>query len=248
MEVPEYVLSIARASLPQAWVGERVILPMEEELFFDTCNRAGFVWTERSKAESDPSLKQIIPYVLVRTLKKSLGSNNKNSSGSNNKKLLVSNNNCSYIAIYKRRGSEKRLHDLHSVGIGGHINPQDAHARIPQDTHARIPQDIHSPFLQDTHAQTAQDFKEILISGMMRELDEEFLNMPREAKPVFRGIINEELTPVGKVHIGALFLITTDSPESFVPAEELADFRWAAVNDLGELKLELWSTMAIEML
>ena len=55
----------------------------------------------RSSAEEDPSLKQIIPYVII--LHKD------------------------HIYRYKRtrRGEEERLHAKYSIGVGGHINPFD---------------------------------------------------------------------------------------------------------------------------
>ncbi|UCE18331.1 MAG: phosphoesterase [Gemmatimonadota bacterium] len=55
----------------------------------------------RPPAEEDPSLKQIIPYVMIR--------------------------HRDHIFRYKRtrRGEEERLHTKYSVGVGGHINPFD---------------------------------------------------------------------------------------------------------------------------
>ena len=55
----------------------------------------------RSPAEGDPSLKQIIPYVLIRF------------------KNLI------YRYKRTRRGEEERLHTKYSIGVGGHINPFD---------------------------------------------------------------------------------------------------------------------------
>ena len=55
----------------------------------------------RLPAEEDPSLKQIIPYVMIR--------------------------HRDHIFRYKRtrRGEEERLHTKYSIGVGGHINPFD---------------------------------------------------------------------------------------------------------------------------
>ena len=55
----------------------------------------------RDLAERDPSLKQIIPYVVVR---------------SNDRVMLMKR---------LRRQSEERLWDKYSIGIGGHLNPSD---------------------------------------------------------------------------------------------------------------------------
>ena len=55
----------------------------------------------RQPAEKDPSLKQIIPYVMI----------------------------CHKDQYFRykrtRRGEEERLHTKYSVGVGGHINPLD---------------------------------------------------------------------------------------------------------------------------
>jgi predicted NUDIX family phosphoesterase len=55
----------------------------------------------RSKAEKDPSYKQLIPYVIM----------------SNNGRFLT--------YVRGRRAGETRLVGLRSIGIGGHINPAD---------------------------------------------------------------------------------------------------------------------------
>ncbi|NLC72168.1 MAG: NUDIX domain-containing protein [Ruminococcaceae bacterium] len=55
----------------------------------------------RSKAENDPSYKQIIPYVV-----------------------LIRENEV-FTTRRLNKGGEERLHGLLSIGIGGHINPVD---------------------------------------------------------------------------------------------------------------------------
>ena len=57
-------------------------------------------YVERNDAEKDITLRQIIPYVVVRN---------------NEYKFLV----------YDRKGDEKRLHGFSSIGIGGHIGAND---------------------------------------------------------------------------------------------------------------------------
>ena len=55
----------------------------------------------RQPAERDPSLKQIIPYVIIRY------------------------RNRYFTYKRTRRGEEERLHTRYSLGVGGHINPFD---------------------------------------------------------------------------------------------------------------------------
>jgi len=199
MKLQEKVLCIRRSNLPDSWVGKRSIIKTDETLFFDTCEKAGFIFMDRGFVEKDSSLKQIIPYIVLQT--------------TNRKKT----------ALYRRNGNEKRLHELWSVGIGGHINPVDNNG-------------------------TASSFRKILLTGMTRELDEELIKRPINQTPRFMGTINEEETPVGNVHLGAVFTILTNTPEAFIPGEELSDFTWADTSFLPRLNLELWSTLALELI
>lgn len=63
--------------------------------------RAHAVFKPRGDVERDPSLKQIIPYLIVR--------------------------HTSRIFLFQRStaGGEARLHGLYSIGVGGHINRGD---------------------------------------------------------------------------------------------------------------------------
>ena len=59
-------------------------------------------YRRRIDVEDDPAQQQIIPYCIVRHRDGSL-----------------------LLTRRLRRGSERRLHDLHSLGVGGHVNPGD---------------------------------------------------------------------------------------------------------------------------
>ncbi len=195
----EKVLCIQRSSLPKNWVMKKSIIKIEEHSFYDLCETAGFQWLDREKAERDPSYKQVIPYIILQTTDKK------------------------QTAVYRRMGSEKRLHDLWSIGIGGHINPMDLEP-------------------------AATTFKSILNTGMNREIDEELFLSPPGLVPRFIGTINEEATDVGSVHFGAVFRILTPDPEQCRPGEELVDFQWMPTKTLGSLNLELWSELALKLL
>jgi predicted NUDIX family phosphoesterase len=71
------------------------------------------VFMRRGDVEDDPSMQQVIPYIV----------------GRHEDKVLVYNRGTS--------GAENRLADLFSIGIGGHINPVDA-----EDTLADEPLDV----------------------------------------------------------------------------------------------------------
>ncbi len=199
----EQILCINRAALPVSWVNPRTVLPMDLPTFTEQCTQSGFAFVNRPEAEEDPGRKQIIPYILLQT------------------------EDGSRTAAYNRQGSEKRLHDLWSLGIGGHINPID----IPQARSGESP-----------------SFKDILLAGMERELDEELIQRPEGDRVEFSGIISEDITPVGSVHLGAVFRIRTRFPQSYAPGTELYQFTWLPTRCLTELKMELWSELALELM
>jgi predicted NUDIX family phosphoesterase len=198
MKHDELVLCVERKSLPSKWVEQKSIIKIEFDTFVKACSDSGFEFVKRGVAENDPFLKQIILYIIIQT------------------------RNTEQTAIYNRQGSEKRLHDLWSVGIGGHINPIDAENKTAS-------------------------FDHILIKGMERELSEELETRDTDEPPKFLGIINEDITEVGSVHLGAVFRILTQAPEAFSAGEELSQFKWIPTREIEKLNLELWSTLALEL-
>ncbi len=199
MDQKEAVLCIKKNKLPKTWVQQISIVPMGLTDFINESTAAGFEFVPRSKAETDDSKKQIIPYIILQT------------------------HDFKRTAIYNRQGSEQRLHDLWSIGIGGHINPEDNH-------------------------QQTDSFQKILMAGMTRELNEELKHRPQDDALDFLGVISEEQTDVGKVHLGAVFRILTDTPNKYSPGSELSQFKWENTKDLGNLNLELWSKLTLELI
>ena len=211
MSKKETVLCIKKTELPEAWLKERSVIPMSLDLFVNHCTKADFKFIDREQAENNTDFKQIIPYIILQTRDRRR------------------------TAAYNRQGSEKRLHDLWSIGIGGHINPVD---------------NLNSRILGSEREQTVrkEDFREILMAGMHRELNEELLKNDGSNSPEFIGLINEDITEVGKVHLGAVFGILTDSPEIYQAGPELFQFNWVETKELKQLNMELWSVLALELL
>ena len=96
----ELVLGIARDRVPGAlgWRGVRGV-PLQP--FLDAARDHG-EFRPRAEAEVDPSWKQIIPYLLLR------------------------DGDRIFLMRRTRAGGDERLHDLYTIGIGGHVNPEDA--------------------------------------------------------------------------------------------------------------------------
>jgi len=185
--------------LPEKWVSQIAIEALTESVFFDRMRHVRAIWIPRSEAERTPSYKQIIPYVILRTKIGNL------------------------TACYRRKGSESRLHDLWSCGIGGHVNPVD-------------------------EGNSQGNLKEILDRGLLRELDEELPSRPFHCRPLFQGIINEEKTEVGTVHFGLVYTIELTDPSQLIPGDELIDFTWKPIEAIRSLKFELWSMLALKLI
>jgi predicted NUDIX family phosphoesterase len=96
---PELVLGLARGHVPGglAWSGIRPV-PLDP-VVAAVALHGGF--RPRDEAESDPAWKQVIPYLLLRD------------------GALI------FLMRRTRAGGDERLHDRYSIGVGGHINPED---------------------------------------------------------------------------------------------------------------------------
>ncbi|QUM80008.1 NUDIX domain-containing protein [Moritella sp. 5] len=156
---------------------------------------------QRALLETNPKFRQLIPYVVVKQGDK-------------------------YLA-YERSvsGGESRLHNLFSIGIGGHVDAVDA------------VYDEKGVFqLADT-----------LRTGMYRELHEElgltesdFLGMTTI------GYLSKDVTPVDEVHLG-IVLVAEVHADLVVTSKEdalnLAGF--LAADELAKLNLESWSETVV---
>lgn len=157
----------------------------------------------RGEMESDPSFKQLIPYVLFR---------------------WTDAHNDVHLFEY-RRGSgqgERRLHAKRSVGVGGHISSIDAGVG-----------ELHDVYRQ----------------GMRRELDEEVVIESPYTETVV-GMINDDETPVGQVHLGMVHLCDVERPLVRPREVDILDARFRPVADILERleEFESWSQIAVRAL
>lgn len=124
-----------------------------------------------------------------------------------------------------QRGSgqgERRLHAKCSVGIGGHISSVDA--EIGPSHH-------------------------VYREGMRRELEEEvIIDTPYEE--TVAGLINDDETPVGRVHLGMVHLCDVEAPNVRPREADILDGRFTPVSDiLARLdQFESWSQIAVRAL
>lgn len=122
-----------------------------------------------------------------------------------------------------RRGTaqgEARLHSKRSIGVGGHISTLD----ISDDDHA-------------------------YILGMKREIEEE-VQIEANYQQRLIGLLNDDLTEVGRVHLGIVHLFEVDQPKVFPREASMIETRFSSpadlLNDLDQF--ETWSRICLEAL
>ncbi len=121
---------------------------------------------------------------------------------------------------------EGRLHSKRSVGIGGHISADDS-----------------SDSTGDEHATAAYD------EGMRRELAEEVaIEAPYTERCV--GLINDDQTEVGKVHLGVVHVFDVERPQvrPLEPDIVAAGFRPVAELLADASGFESWSQICLKAL
>jgi predicted NUDIX family phosphoesterase len=156
----------------------------------------------RDQVEKDPSLKQLIPYMIFRH---------------------VDAGRPTVFQYTRGTGQgEGRLHRKRSVGIGGHISAIDA------GDHA-----VGSPYQE----------------GMRRELDEEVaIESPYTSRCV--GLINDDRTDVGSVHLGVVHLFDLEQPAVRPREPEIIDCGFRPVDTiLADIAgFETWSQICMKVL
>jgi predicted NUDIX family phosphoesterase len=175
----------------ETWHGIR---PTGADGVADLIRREG-AFLPRAAMEHDPSWKQVIPYPVLR------------------------DGDDWFLMRRTRAGSDERLHDRYSIGVGGHVNPEDG----------GLDGDLATALRREWHEELVVDFV-----------------------PAFRfvGLLNDDTTPVGQVHLGLVYegdaggrpvaIRETDKlTGSFVRSADVA-----AVSD----RLETWSLLAFEWL
>jgi predicted NUDIX family phosphoesterase len=126
---------------------------------------------------------------------------------------------------YTRGGSsgEKRLVAKRSIGIGGHINPVDAG--------------------QDGLGET------MYYNGVEREMAEELVIGGTHTQKVI-GLINDDATEVGSVHLGVVHFFELSSDEVKSNEDAIQDLRFHTLEELHAMRdqLETWSQICVDHL
>lgn len=201
-DMDEKVLCIPRGHLESLTTTPIHGITTEVDRFFPSIITPGnFLFVPRCLAEDDPGFKQLIPYILVVT-----------KSGK--------------ILRYKRgkKGEENRLHDLFSIGVGGHINERDFNGALTYS------------------------------NALVRELNEEIgLEVDSSKLPPPVAIVNHDDTDVAKVHVGAVHVLQIEdrtASSMLVYCDHLAIPEFIPIAELqsGGATYEGWSAFCINNL
>jgi predicted NUDIX family phosphoesterase len=150
----------------------------------------------RAEVETDPSFKQLIPYVVLR---------------------------CGELVFHYtrgQRGTEARLRALRSVGVGGHISPDDGTL-----------------------------FGDPYRDGMLREVAEE-IYLEGEHTERCVGLINDDGNAVGQVHLGIVHVFDLAGPRARRREQALTKSGFAPLAELRARRdeFETWSQFVLEAL
>lgn len=151
----ERVLVVPRESYfggdwPQGFVR---LDPQDANKLAEDWSRTGR-FVDRAAAEQDPSRKQPIPYCIL-------------TRGSD-----------IFVVRRRKQGTESRLHGLYSIGLGGHVGPQDGREGDPR----------------------------LVVKGLHRELCEELHGVDQLApRAQLLGLLNDDSNAVGEVHAGLVY-------------------------------------------
>lgn len=188
--------------------GKTGFFPIAEEQAIDL-NLDDINWLPRAEAETNENFKQLVVYCVIMHKDKYL--------------------------CYRRKpkGGEERLKDLYSIGVGGHVEFQDALQALLQGRDAIM------------LAAERELNEEIVIEEM-----KETLSGDEIVEWSALGLINENDSPVGRVHLG--FIYCWNLPMEVKMRQEDPDFsgEWSYLT-LDELKvkydsLERWSQILVD--
>ena len=158
---------------------------------FEALVRARGEFRQRGEMERDRTWKQIIPYLVLR-------------------------DGARYFLMRRTKaGGDARLHDLWSIGVGGHINPGDGG----------------------------------IAGGLRREWREE---VEAAFEPEFEliGLINDDTTEVGSVHVGAVYVADARGREVRIRETDKLSGAFADPDGVGAVtdSMESWSALVFEHL
>ena len=161
------------------------------------------LFRERKELEEDISFKQIIPYAVISHIEP--------------ERTGVRQSQSFYLFRRSSGQTEKRLENLFSLGVGGHINPV-------------ISAESEEQFLIDELKR--EFFEEVRLSAGCHIEDIEFI-----------GFINDDSIPVSRVHLGLLYNIRVSNKDIQVYETDKMTAAWIERSGLVEFYegMETWT-------
>ena len=156
------------------------------------------IFEQRNILENDPSHKQIIPYAVI----------------------------CCGDEVYlfhrTKKQTESRLHNLYSLGVGGHMNPFGDKLDLAY---------MH-------HELEREMTEEVLMHDECRV---------ERIEPV--GFINDDTNEVGKVHLGILYHIILNNKSLEVNEKDKMTGMWIKKDDLHKYypQMESWTKIYVDL-
>jgi predicted NUDIX family phosphoesterase len=125
--------------------------------------------------------------------------------------------------FHYRRGKaqgEGRLHSKRSIGVGGHISAEDQNL-------------FDSPYIEAMH----------------REIDEE-VRLDTTYRESCVGLLNDDETEVGRVHLGIVHIFDLDAPKVSPREKSMLDAGFASAQELARDldQFETWSQICLQHL
>jgi predicted NUDIX family phosphoesterase len=189
----EHVLCVRREDLfpDGAWYG---FISEGLERYQKVIREQSF-FMPRAEVEEDPAYQQIIPYVVFR------------------------HGDRYFLTRRLRASTEKRLRQLYSLGVGGHINPGDLEQGDP------------------------------IMDGLRREFEEEVV-YSGSIEATLLGLINDDSSPVSKVHLALAFLVEGSSSEITIRETDKLAGELLTLEEMRMyyLEMESWSQIVYDEL
>lgn len=157
------------------------------------------IFKPRNILENDSTYKQIIPYAII----------------------------CcgDEVYLFKRtkKQTEVRLHNLYSLGVGGHMNPYGKNIDVAY-MHHELNREMNEEVI--VH-------KDCIIESIAAV-----------------GFLNDDTNDVGKVHLGVLYHINLTNKSIEINEKDKMTGQWVKRSDLNDYytQMESWSKLYVDLL
>jgi predicted NUDIX family phosphoesterase len=171
-------------------------------------------FTSKGPAETNPNIKQLIPYIVIKKQYR--------------------------YFVYRRTKEcgEPKLHNLLSLGIGGHINNTDVNVTLDLlnlESNLKLENQVLTYF-----------------GGLLREVKEELNTVPDFFENLFyiRGLLYNNANLLGQVHFGLIHIAELNADIDFKTDNTIQSVGFLDIDTIKSYKNEFedWSQLVIDNL